>query len=184
MDMNWLRFALTVLAGGIVPSLTDWFFMGDLLYKRNDTYPEVWRFPGGVGESNDCVVQSAPFSDVRYLCSNLPPDGSALVLFRFQVGGGDLGHVSFAAHCNQCVVHEAAADDCRSSFSWVAGEAWGGSGQYCSNPKMIGERMSDNLKTVDSRLDVGNRGIMTIASSLANEIVGDISDNRISAGLD
>ena len=40
--MNWTRFALTVLASGIVSSLTDWLFMGDLLYIKNDnqlTFP-------------------------------------------------------------------------------------------------------------------------------------------------
>ena len=34
MDMSWARFALTVLTGGIVSSLTDWLFMGDFLYRR------------------------------------------------------------------------------------------------------------------------------------------------------
>ena len=49
MDMSWVRFALTILSGGIASSLTDWFFMGDLLYKRNNRYPEIWRFHGGQG---------------------------------------------------------------------------------------------------------------------------------------
>ena len=49
--MNWTRFALTVLASGIVSSLTDWLFMGDLLYKKYNTHPEIWRHQGGVGES-------------------------------------------------------------------------------------------------------------------------------------
>ncbi len=30
--MNWMRAALTVLAGGFVASLTDWLFMGDWPY--------------------------------------------------------------------------------------------------------------------------------------------------------
>ena len=48
--MNWIRVALTVLAGGFVASLTDWLFMGDWLYKRYDQYPEIWRYPHGQGE--------------------------------------------------------------------------------------------------------------------------------------
>jgi hypothetical protein len=32
--MNWIRLALTVFAGGLMTSLTDWLFMGDWLYKR------------------------------------------------------------------------------------------------------------------------------------------------------
>jgi hypothetical protein len=50
-ETNWTRFALTVLASGIVSSLTDWLFMGDLLYKKYNTHPEIWRHQGGVGES-------------------------------------------------------------------------------------------------------------------------------------
>jgi hypothetical protein len=49
--MNWTRFALTVLASGIVSSLTDWLFMGDLLYKKYNTHSEIWRHQGGVGEA-------------------------------------------------------------------------------------------------------------------------------------
>ena len=48
--MNWIRMALTVLAGGFVASLTDWLFMGDWLYKRYNQYPEIWRHPYGEGE--------------------------------------------------------------------------------------------------------------------------------------
>jgi hypothetical protein len=57
--MSWARFALTVFSSGIVSSLTDWFFMGDLLYKRIDRYPEIWRFPGGQGESK-AIAWSSP----------------------------------------------------------------------------------------------------------------------------
>jgi hypothetical protein len=57
--MNWARFALTVLASGIVSSLTDWLFMGDLLYKRYDRYPEIWRFPRGEGEAK-AIAWSGP----------------------------------------------------------------------------------------------------------------------------
>lgn len=59
--MSWIRFALATLAGGILSSLTDWLFMGsDLLYKRNNRYPEIWRFQGGKGESK-AIASSSPF---------------------------------------------------------------------------------------------------------------------------
>jgi hypothetical protein len=48
--MNWIRLALTVFAGGLATSLTDWLFMGDWLYKRYNQYPEIWRHPHGEGE--------------------------------------------------------------------------------------------------------------------------------------
>src|ERR1700693_2657008 len=50
-DMNGTRSVLAILGAGIASSLTDWFFMGDLLYKTANKHPEVWRFPAGVGES-------------------------------------------------------------------------------------------------------------------------------------
>ncbi len=49
--MNWTRLALAVLVGGGVSSMTDWLFMGDLLYKRFDRHPEIWRNRGGAGEA-------------------------------------------------------------------------------------------------------------------------------------
>jgi hypothetical protein len=58
--MSWIRFALAILAGGILSSLTDWLFMGDLLYKRNNKHPEIWRYPGGKGESK-AIACSSPF---------------------------------------------------------------------------------------------------------------------------
>jgi hypothetical protein len=59
--MSWTHFALAVLAGGIVSSLTDWLFMGsDLLYKRSNKYPEIWRFQGGKEESR-AIACSSPF---------------------------------------------------------------------------------------------------------------------------
>jgi hypothetical protein len=48
--MNWINLVLTVFAGGLVASLTDWLFMGDWLYKRYNQYPEIWRYPHGQGE--------------------------------------------------------------------------------------------------------------------------------------
>jgi hypothetical protein len=47
LAMSSIRFALTVLGGGMVGSLTDWLFMGDLLYKRFNPHPEIWRFSSG-----------------------------------------------------------------------------------------------------------------------------------------
>src|SRR6516164_7619747 len=49
--MSGIRLAAAVLAGGVVSSLTDWLFMGDLLYRRFNRYPEIWRHTGGQGES-------------------------------------------------------------------------------------------------------------------------------------
>jgi hypothetical protein len=58
--MDYFRFALAVLAGGIFSSLTDWLFMGDLVYKRNNKYPEIWRYPDGKGEAK-AIAWSSPF---------------------------------------------------------------------------------------------------------------------------
>jgi len=61
METSWIRVVLATLAGGFVSSLTDWLFMGsDFLYKRNNKYPEIWRFPGGKGESR-AIAFSSPF---------------------------------------------------------------------------------------------------------------------------
>jgi hypothetical protein len=57
--MSCIRFALAILAGGVLSSLTDWLFMGDLLYKRNNKYPEIWRYPGGKGETK-AIAWSSP----------------------------------------------------------------------------------------------------------------------------
>jgi hypothetical protein len=57
--MSWARFALAVFAGGLASSLTDWLFMGDLVYKRFNRYPEIWRYAGGRGESK-AIAWSAP----------------------------------------------------------------------------------------------------------------------------
>jgi len=57
--MNWIRVVLTILAGGIASSLTDWLFMGDLLYKWFNPNPEIWRFPHGEGEMA-AIAWSAP----------------------------------------------------------------------------------------------------------------------------
>lgn len=58
--MNWIRFALTVVAAGFTASLTDWLFMGDWLYKRYNRYPEIWRHPHGEGEGK-AIAWAAPF---------------------------------------------------------------------------------------------------------------------------
>jgi hypothetical protein len=41
-----MRFSLAVFASGLASSLTDWFFMGNLLCKRFNKHPEIWRYPG------------------------------------------------------------------------------------------------------------------------------------------
>lgn len=57
-----IRFVFAVLTGGVVASMTDWLFMGDLVYKRFDKHPEIWRFPGGQGESKAIALSAAlPF---------------------------------------------------------------------------------------------------------------------------
>jgi len=60
--MPWGRIALAVLASAIVSSLTDWLFLGDWLYKGHDRHPEIWRYPGGQGESRAILWSSVlPF---------------------------------------------------------------------------------------------------------------------------
>ena len=53
--MNWTRFALTVLAMGNVSAVTDWLFMGDLLYKNYNTHhnPVLQELPTARPESSD-----------------------------------------------------------------------------------------------------------------------------------
>lgn len=58
--MNWVRFAVMVLACGIVASLTDWLFMGDLLYKRFNKHPEIWRHAGDSRGESHAIAWSAP----------------------------------------------------------------------------------------------------------------------------
>ncbi|MGH9687549.1 MAG: hypothetical protein ACRD5K_10700 [Candidatus Acidiferrales bacterium] len=58
--MDWTRFALTVLATGFIASLTDWLFMGDLLYKRFNKHPEIWRHSGGSQGEARAIAWSAP----------------------------------------------------------------------------------------------------------------------------
>ena len=42
--MSWSRLLLAAFAGGVITSMTDWFFMGaDGLYKKFDHHPEIWR---------------------------------------------------------------------------------------------------------------------------------------------
>lgn len=71
---------LTVLAGGFVASLTDWLFMGDLLYRRFNPHPEIWRFvPGRSGHDPSetrAIAWSVPLpfltcAAFALLCSHL-----------------------------------------------------------------------------------------------------------------
>jgi len=57
--VSWTRFAVAILVSGFASSLTDWLFMGDLLYRRFNKHPEIWRYPGGQGESK-AIAWSAP----------------------------------------------------------------------------------------------------------------------------
>jgi hypothetical protein len=73
--MNWIRMGLTVFAGGLVASLTDWLFMGDWLYKRFNRNPEIWRHADGKGEMT-AIAWSAPLTFVTsavfaFLCVRL-----------------------------------------------------------------------------------------------------------------
>jgi hypothetical protein len=58
--VNESRFILTVLAGGAVSSATDWLFMGDLIYKRYNKHPEIWRHRGGTPGESSAIGWSAP----------------------------------------------------------------------------------------------------------------------------
>jgi hypothetical protein len=74
-EMNWMRFALAALASDLASSFTDWFFMGDWLYKRYNEHPEIWRFPHGQGEIT-AIAWSAPLPFVTcavftLLCARL-----------------------------------------------------------------------------------------------------------------
>jgi hypothetical protein len=41
--MNWLHIGLAVLASGLVVSMTDWLFMGDLFAPIYRAEPQIWR---------------------------------------------------------------------------------------------------------------------------------------------
>ncbi len=58
--MNGTRFILAVLAGGAVSSATDWLFMGDLIYKRYNKHPEIWRHRGNTPGESSAIGWSAP----------------------------------------------------------------------------------------------------------------------------
>lgn len=58
--MTWTRFALAVFASGVASSITDWFFMGDLLYKRFNKHPEIWRHPNDK-EATAAIAWSTPW---------------------------------------------------------------------------------------------------------------------------
>src|ERR1700691_894060 len=59
--MPWARMACAVLVSGFVPSMTDWLFAGDWLYKRYDRHPEIWRYQAGQGE-NKAILRSRMFA--------------------------------------------------------------------------------------------------------------------------
>jgi hypothetical protein len=60
--LPWGRIAAAILASAFVSSMTDWLFMGDWLYKRFDSNPEIWRYRGGQGETKAILWSSVfPF---------------------------------------------------------------------------------------------------------------------------
>ena len=56
--MSSIRIIAAVAASGIVASLTDWLFMGDLLYRRFNKYPEIWRVTGK--DESSAIAWSSP----------------------------------------------------------------------------------------------------------------------------
>ncbi|HKV04721.1 MAG TPA: hypothetical protein VJO53_06400 [Candidatus Acidoferrales bacterium] len=55
-----MRFFLAIVASGVASSLTDWFFMGDFVYKRYNRHPEIWRHAGGSKGESRAIAWSAP----------------------------------------------------------------------------------------------------------------------------
>lgn len=53
--MNWTRFVGTVIAAGVLTSVTDWLFTGDWIHRRW-TYPEIWRR----GSESRAIALTAP----------------------------------------------------------------------------------------------------------------------------
>lgn len=53
--MIWTRFALAVLASGIVMSISDWVFFGMLFHDKYKQHPEVWRDPPGSSETTKII---------------------------------------------------------------------------------------------------------------------------------
>ena len=54
--MDFIKFALAIIASGIGSSATDWFFTGVLFHDRYDAHPEVWRSPGGAAETRAVIL--------------------------------------------------------------------------------------------------------------------------------
>jgi hypothetical protein len=57
--MPWTSFAITVLAAGLVISVTDWLLMGVLFHEKYGAYPEVWRKPAGSPETGLIALSTA-----------------------------------------------------------------------------------------------------------------------------
>ena len=53
--MNWARLVAIMVGGGVVSSLTDWFFAGDWIHRRY-TYPEIWR----KGDEGRAIALTSP----------------------------------------------------------------------------------------------------------------------------
>lgn len=54
--MDFIKFALAIIAAGVGSSATDWFFTGVLFHDRYDAHPEVWRSQGGAAETRAVIL--------------------------------------------------------------------------------------------------------------------------------
>lgn len=77
--MHWTRFALAVIASGVVASVTDWFFMGFLFHDKYLENREVYRNQPGQSETAKILgsalfglVSSAAFIYLCYWTGALP----------------------------------------------------------------------------------------------------------------
>ncbi|SRR6266478_9453003 len=104
--MAWINLALTVFAGGLVASLTDWMFMGDWLYKRYNQYPEIWRYPHGQGEMK-AIAWYTPLAlrHLRGLHALVRSSESPLVQRDSQIGSRYLACRTFATAHRECAVY-------------------------------------------------------------------------------
>ena len=116
-----IRFVLAVLAGGVVASMTDWLFMGDLVYKRFDKHPEIWRFAGGQGESRAIAWSAAlPFLTCAVFDFFVRSSASLHEFINLHIGFGALASSCLANdHCERDLDEDCHAACCL-VFAWLA----------------------------------------------------------------